>query len=1500
METHAHSGRPPPSPAPSSPRPATPRQGGAAQSLLERMLEQVHAELVAPPPDRESDRRRLAELLAAAQASAGGDARTCGLVEDAAALWGTVCLKDDQYAGLLVSSVRRMQLDLKRIGRELQEELTRGLVPPSPASSVVRTKESLAEQLMISDDLAEMLAAKEAELEAALAEVEQLKSELEQAQLQASISARFSPESRRSSHAPPSPTPSSGARHSRDGRPRSGGSLNDSRASADVGRDEEVERALEEMATHERDRVALQRRVEELEQQVARHSGETREERAARERDSAAMQQRVADLEKENARIAARELRLSDDNDEVYHKLEALQQRYNSSSQEAETLRDNLACEHAVMAELRQALAERTSKEAQLQAVLAEMQERHEQVDAERAGARQVREQLATARDKISELSQLVKNKNEEMDSLHARLSASTIKPKVGAHRKVHWEDSDASPVAPSPPPQPQSWLAQQPAAAGPTLCRALPQTPTQGGTASRAEEDALQEVHLMKLKKMAAGKALARKMVLRWTRARLYQAWCCWLDTVDESESADQKAPPRAASSAAATPATFGAAFENLEEDIKREFQMLDGRLSVPATSGPQMWLQDQGQEVSLQHRRLVQMKKYKQRWRHMRARPPLASWVAACHEARRLRRLGGALRRRWRKLQLSMTFHEWWHEVQDEVRARGAAQIGRGRDDFPETLISYFLSAVTKRGTLRSMADSLDAWAAFATRAKRLARKIADSMLRRRKMALLTMSSTWQIHAGHVRRQRSLVRQVCLRIQGALAKKAWSAWEIHAWHVRRQRSLVRQACLRMQGALATRAWSAWESHAWHVRRQRNMVRQACLRMQGALTTNAWSTWEKHAWHVRRQRNLVRQACLRIQGTLATQAWSAWEDSVRCIKMRRGVIRKCVLRLRIVALGRMWANWEYTVTQAQRLRRAFSRILGRSSLSKLRLCWSTWRMSAAQTAEAMHDLASCSLHLSKRYVARMLRQSFESLRQGAAQQQSAIESALERWLRWTGQSAEAGARHNVRIWQVWQEWRLLVKHEFRLTSAASRVMRRWVKLAVSRALASWHCGAMEQKRLSVLMRKVTQRWCNKVLVLCYAHWWRQAHDQNLHVSLMFRAANKLRQISLGRAFDTWKSTSERIMTCNHACYQMVSRRVGREQTRWLRKWSVCTVENVRHKAAAIRIAGRCAAAVLWRYYNLWSHMYMEQRRLRQACMLIVLRWRTSVQLAAWSCWRQQYLDQKRLRQVCSKILLRWAKLQMFVPFRTWEAQAERQRRLMHTAKTIVLRWKKHGLCRAWNEWSLRTSCRKRTSDVCRKIVLRWSRMGIARAMDSWQYLHETRCRLKRKSAVISDLHARRTRAAAVGIWYHETTSARRLRVGSLRIFNKHDSVLTGSAMVAWQLLYRRNQVLRRTYLCIVTKHRSLDLRGSWAIWLQHLRTNRVHETVSERITIKWARRTLSTTWSAWCVWQHQAWVKRVSQSQNEMAHALGGSDIGKMMHESSRKDYQVHLYVSS
>ena len=298
---------------------------------MERLQDIANGEIPQEPHERAADRQRLHEMLAAIGATTEQDKATCYLVREASGLLGKVCLEEDDYTEKLIGALHRLQLDAK----ELRDEVVRVYAPPSP-SSYARTSESLHEQLLISDDLAEMLIVKEVELEESQLKTKKLQEQLDEARLQASINARFS-----SSVETPSPqsrySPNMNRRVSGNARPSSNSSsLNGSRSAADMERDVEVDRALEEMA-------------------VRSHDAQT-------------LKKRVAELEEELTHLSAREKRLSDDNDEVYNKLEIL-------NIEIEEVRAKLACEQNASQHLSAQTAELESETNKMHEIMDALQQ---------------------------------------------------------------------------------------------------------------------------------------------------------------------------------------------------------------------------------------------------------------------------------------------------------------------------------------------------------------------------------------------------------------------------------------------------------------------------------------------------------------------------------------------------------------------------------------------------------------------------------------------------------------------------------------------------------------------------------------------------------------------------------------------------------------------------------------------------------------------------------------------------------------------------------------------------------------------------------------------------------------------------------------------------------------------------------------------------------------------------------------------------------------------
>jgi len=159
------------------------------------------------------DRQRMTELFLALSDATQREVHAKSLVEESQALWLKMCAKDDEVAGSLTTRVVQMQRNMETTCLQLRDELARVQNAPSPSPSGKIAKESLHEQLMISDDLAEMLALKESELADAHAKAAELQAQLIEAQMQLSVSTRFahsrealSPAGSQSFHSPHPPS----------------------------------------------------------------------------------------------------------------------------------------------------------------------------------------------------------------------------------------------------------------------------------------------------------------------------------------------------------------------------------------------------------------------------------------------------------------------------------------------------------------------------------------------------------------------------------------------------------------------------------------------------------------------------------------------------------------------------------------------------------------------------------------------------------------------------------------------------------------------------------------------------------------------------------------------------------------------------------------------------------------------------------------------------------------------------------------------------------------------------------------------------------------------------------------------------------------------------------------------------------------------------------------------------------------------------------------------
>ena len=211
---------------------------------------------------------------------------------------------------------------------------------------------------------------------------------------------------------------------------------------------------------------------------------------AKRSQKSVCLKQRVSELEKEVERLSAREHRLSDTNDELYSKLEV-----------------------------------KDSRIGQLETINASLMEKHEQLDQVQAAVQHTRDRLTKALDDNSQLSNLLKSKNAQLEAFETQI----VKGKSESARKVHWHDQDVIPLKEH---KVVSWLSVHSStgassAAKPTLARGLPQVSValqaeEGRNPITPEEEAALELNLQRKKKMQIAKAQMQKMVRRWSNTYL------------------------------------------------------------------------------------------------------------------------------------------------------------------------------------------------------------------------------------------------------------------------------------------------------------------------------------------------------------------------------------------------------------------------------------------------------------------------------------------------------------------------------------------------------------------------------------------------------------------------------------------------------------------------------------------------------------------------------------------------------------------------------------------------------------------------------------------------------------------------------------------------------------------------------------------------------------------------------------------------------------------
>jgi len=195
-------------------------------------------------------------------------------------------------------------------------------------------------------------------------------------------------------------------------------------------------------------------------------------------------------------------------------------------------------------------------------------------------------------------------------------------------------------------------------------------------------------------------------------------------------------------------------------------------------------------------------------------------------------------------------------------------------------------------------------------------------------------------------------------------------------------------------------------------------------------------------------------------------------------------------------------------------------------------------------------------------------------------------------------------------------------------------------------------------------------------------------------------------------------------------------------------------------------------------------------------------------------------------------------------------------------------------------------------------VTLRLRHSLASRALDGWGHVWKGRLRLSQVSACITVKHIKRKRSAVLVKWHSVARSSTVLshRVKHLVVKGVHGSVQKGFAR--WAGARFQAYRLRVASTRILWKRDGSCLRKCWPVWREASRTSRMHTSVAASIAFKWRLGVLRYHWNSWCEYSSSVWLDRVSTHRDEMAHVLGGSVMGEMLHDSVSKDYQLAAAV--
>ena len=306
-----------------------------------------------------------------------------------------------------------------------------------------------------------------------------------------------------------------------------------------------------------------------------------------------------------------------------------------------------------------------------------------------------------------------------------------------------------------------------------------------------------------------------------------------------------------------------------------------------------------------------------------------------------------------------------------------------------------------------------------------------------------------------------------------------------------------------------------------------------------------------------------------------------------------------------------------------------------------------------------------------------------------------------------------------------WNKWKRFVQWQKSRAAAASRSLRHWHHLALSKMFRTWNHNVRDIKKQRAQLertQRAAKKWQHsKLLVPAWNSWKARWEDAVRRRGNMKRAMARWRNSVLSKAFQRYKSIVKTTLQNRLRISRSVAKIQNRALASALNGWRSKIEELKRNRTAVARSLGRMRNRKLAGAFIGWSENVKEKKSLRGKLDRAARMWKFKSVGASVNTWKWFVYRRSFLRGMLLRLLSRWKNKELGKGFqglranvaickrederkRLQEEEAARQKRLMNN---IVRRMKNRQLAIAFHTCKATVEERKKNRALLKRAGMR-------------------------------------------------------------------------------------------------------------------------------------------------------------------------------------------------